>query len=118
MTQRPKYNRLVNEVHANGGFAGDGDAGNSAPFGRDGSLRNTVTENPYLAALVVSGAVALLAGIMLWGLGIDAYVYIGSERRFEVALAGAWLVRLGILLLVGWLTASAVCWQLRRPPST
>jgi hypothetical protein len=112
MTERPTYNRLVNEEFAHDGFAGDDDNTSGGTSSGGVAASSTVTDNPFLTALVSLGAVTLLVGIVLSALGVN--VYIGSERVVELAAVGVWLTGAGVALLTAWLAASAVCWQLRQ----
>jgi hypothetical protein len=72
------------------------------------------SQNPWLNVLGY-GSMILLIGIILYFVGLTNGGGVFDSGRDEVMMAwGLLLGSLGLVLFVAWLTANAICWQLKR----
>ena len=77
-----------------------------------------VAGNPWLARLFLGGAATVLIGLAIV-LVVQADKACFSDRCVPEGFTGTQIVGLGLMViglltLVGWLAAAAVCWQLDR----
>lgn len=93
----------------------------AAPAPAPGSgQRSGTPENPWLKVLGIGGGLAALAGIIAYGAGYDEATSTGllgqsdPSAGLAAMFAGEMLLTFGITMLMGWLVAGAICWQLRR----
>lgn len=75
--------------------------------------------NPWLAAMVWIGGLTVLIGIIVYGSGYESASNISLfdddlGSGLVAMLIGQMMIFGGATLLVLWLAASAICWQLAR----